>query len=316
MHKTDFRVNLYRGDFQIRNVPEKCMKQESSEKRFTRRVLPFIAAAILMPVAALCYKALNTAAGRVAGDFFYPYLQAVKMPVRFLSDKTLLFCSRTELAARVEHLSQVNSRLAAQASTAIELMRENENLRRQLKLKPKAGWRYINAQVLLRDPLRWQEHLTIDRGSRDGIYPGCAVIIADFNGNPVLAGVVSTTGRHTSVVNTVYNPLLRISGCVGGRAVGFLNGSEKHGSGRSVPIDYLPADRISVPGEAVMTTGFEHRIPGGIKIGELSAVSPRNPLIFDNTLGGGTVDVSLDPNLLRFVTVAVPDDPDLEGKNR
>ena len=292
------------------------MKQESNKKQFTRKVLPFLAAAVLLPVGALCYQALRTAAGRVAGDFFYPYLQALKMPVRFLSDKTLLFCSRTELAARVEHLSRVNNRLSAQAASAVELLRENENLRRQLKLKPKVGWRYINAQVLLRDPLRWQEHLTIDCGSRDGIFPGCAVIVADASGNPVLAGVVSTTSGHTSVVNTVYNPLLRISGCIGGRAVGFLNGSEKYGSGRSVPIDYLPADRRCVPGEAVMTTGFEHRIPGGIKIGELSSISSRNYLTFDNTVGGGMVDVSLDPNMLRFVTVAVPADPDLKEQGR
>ena len=290
------------------------MTQESREKHITRKLLPFLAALILLPVAILCYEALNTAAGRIAGDFFYPYLQAVRMPVRFLSDKTLLFCSRTELAARVEHLSHVNNRLAAQAASATELLRENENLRRQLKLKPKTRWRYINAQVLLRDPMRWQEHLTIDCGSRDGVFPGCAVIVADFDGNPVLAGVISSTGRHSSVVNTVYNPLLRISGCVGGRAVGFLNGSDKHGSGRSVPIDYLPSDRVCVPGEAVMTTGFEHRIPGGIKIGELSAISTRTPLMFDSVHGTGTVNVSFDPNLLRFVTVAVPTDPDLEDK--
>ena len=291
------------------------MKQESSKKRFTQKVLPFLAAAVLLPVAVLCYKALYTASGRVAGDFFYPYLQALKMPVRFLSDKTLLFCSRTELAARVEHLSRINNRLSVQAASAVELLRENESLRRQLKLKPKVGWRYINAQVLLRDPLRWQEHLTIDCGRNEGIYPGCAVIVADPVGNPILAGVVSAAGKHTSVVNTVYNPLLRISGCIGGRVVGFLNGSEKHGNGRSVPIDYLPADRLCVPGEAVMTTGFEHRIPGGIKIGELSAISSRNPLTFDSTLGSGMMNVSLDPNMLRFVTVAVPADPDLEDRN-
>ena len=125
------------------------MTQESREKHITRKLLPFLAALILLPVAILCYEALNTAAGRIAGDFFYPYLQAVRMPVRFLSDKTLLFCSRTELAARVEHLSHVNNRLAAQAASATELLRENENLRRQLKLKPKTRWRYAICSISL-----------------------------------------------------------------------------------------------------------------------------------------------------------------------
>ena len=290
------------------------MTKENKERRFARKVLPFLVAVLLIPVAVLCYSALRTSVIRVAGDFFYPYLAAVKMPVRFLSDKTLLFCTRTELAARLEHLTKVNNRLALQAAAAIELMRENEVLRSQLKLKPVNRWRYVNAQVLLRDPLRWQEHLTIDRGSDDGIYPGCAVIVSDFNNNPIFAGVISSTSKHTSVVNTIYNPLLKMSGTVGSRAVGFINGTDRHGSGRNVPIDYLPSDEKCVPGESVMTTGLEHRIPGGIKIGELISVSEQNHLISESTLVSGVVRASFDPNMLRFVTVTVPDDPDLPEK--
>ena len=287
------------------------MTQESKEKRTAKRLLPVLTAVVLVPAAVLCYSALKTLSERAAGDFFYPYFMAVRIPVRFLSDKTLLFCSRTELAARVEHLTKINAKLAAQAAAAVELMRENEALRKQTKLRPRSRWRYVNAQVLLRDPLRWQEHMTIDRGRKDGIYPGCAVIVTDHNSTPVLAGVVSTCAEHSSVVNTVYNPLLKISGVVGSRAVGFINGSDRHGNGRNVPIDYLTGNAVCVPGEAVMTTGFEHRIPGGIKIGELLSLSEYNHVMSDGSFLSGVVKVSFDPDLLRFVTVAVPEDPDL-----
>lgn len=287
------------------------MKQEQKEQRISKKILPVLAAVVLVPAAALCYPALKNLVTRWAGDFFYPYLTAMKMPVRFLSDKTLLLCSRTELAARVEHLARENSRLAAQAASAVELMRENDSLRHQMKLRPRSRWKYINARVLLRDPLRWQEHIVIDKGSSEGIYPGCAVIVAGHNGIPVLAGVISTAGRHTSVVNTVYNPLLKISGAAGARTVGFINGSERHGSGRNIPIDYMTSSTKCVPGEAVMTTGFEHRIPGGIKIGELVTVTAQNQMMSDGSFASGMVRASFDPDLLRFVTVAVPDDPDL-----
>ena len=292
------------------------MTRENKEKRIAKRLLPVLSAVVLVPVAALCYSALKNISARVAGDFFYPYLMSVKMPVRYLSDKTLFFCSRTELAARVEHLTKINTKLAVQAASAIELMRENEELRRQMKFRPRSRWRYVNAQVLLRDPLRWQEHMTIDKGSKDGIYPGCAVVVTGAGSTPVLAGVVSSCSRHSSVVNTVFNPLVKISGAVGSKAVGFVNGSDRHGSGMSVPIDYLTGNVQCVPGEAVMTTGFEHRIPAGIKIGELLSISTRNQVIADNSFVSGMVRVSFDPNLLRFVTVAVPDDPDLGEKSK
>lgn len=283
------------------------MEQENNEKRMIRKIFPLLIALVMIPVAAAGYRAVYRIVGRSAGDFFYPYLQAAKIPVRFLSDKTLLFSTRTELAARVEHLSRVNTQLAAQAASAGELMRENSVLRSRLKLKARPQWKYINASVLLRDPLRWQEHLTIDRGTRDGVQPGCAVIICDASSTPVLAGVVSSAGLHTSVVNTVYNPLVRISARIGGKSVGFINGSGRHGSDGSVPIDYLPANSSCLPGEAVVTTGFEHRIPGGIKIGEFSALAMSDPVLFDSPSRSGAVKVSFDPNMLRFVTVAVPD---------
>ena len=285
---------------------EITMEHENQEKRIFRKILPILIALILLPVVAAGYRALYTVIGRAAGDFFYPYLQAARIPVRYLSDKTLLFSSRTELAARVEHLSKVNAQLSAQAASAVELMRENGRLRAQLKLKVPANWLYINAQVLLRDPLRWQEHLTIDKGSSDGVVNGCAVIICDHSGTPVLAGVISSVGRHTSIVNTVYNPLLRLSARIGGKSVGFINGSGRHGTEGTVPIDYLPGNTSCMPGEAVVTTGFEHRIPGGIKIGEFSAVSQSDPVIFDTPSRSGTVRVSFDPNMLRFVTVTIP----------
>ena len=142
------------------------MSLENGEKRFVKKVLPLLAALLLIPVGAVCYRILRTVSERAAGDFFYPYIKAVRMPVRILSDRTLLLCSKAELAARVEHLSIVNSQLASRVAGTGELVRENERLRGLLKLKPRMNWRYVNARVLLRDPLRWQEHMTIAGGKK------------------------------------------------------------------------------------------------------------------------------------------------------
>ena len=288
------------------------MAENREEKKLTGRMLPILLALALIPVAAIVYQAITPALSRAASDFFYPYLKAAKIPVSVLSDKTLLFFSKIELAARVEHLMRINNQLATQAVSAAELMRENDRLRRLAGLKARPRWRYINAQVLLRDPLRWQEHINIDRGEKDGIRVGCAVVVADASTVPVLAGVVSSVGKNTCVVNTLYNPLLKLSGNVGNKSVGFINSSDRRGTGRLVPIDYLPGNSGCQPGEAVVTTGFEHRIPGGIKIGELASISEHRPVVYDGPFRSGFINVAFDPNALRFVTVITPEEENME----
>ncbi len=288
------------------------MAQNTEDKKFSKRLIPVLLALVMIPVAAVVYQAVAPAVRRAASDFFYPYIKAAKIPVSVLSDKSLLFFSKPELAARVEHLMRINNQLATQAVSAAELMRENDRLRRLAGLKARPRWRYVNARVLLRDPLRWQEHITIDRGEKDGIRNGCAVVVADSSSVPVLAGVISSVGKNSSVVNTVYNPLLKLSGRVGNKSVGFINSSDRRGTGRLVSIDYLPGNSGCQPGEAVVTTGFEHRIPGGIKIGELASVSEHRPVVYDGPFRSGFVRVTFDPNALRFVTVITPEKENME----
>ena len=288
------------------------MTLKSDDKNFSGRLIPILLTLVAIPVAAAVYQAVAPAVRRAASDFFYPYIKVAKIPVSVLTDKTLLFFTKTELAARVEHLVRINNQLATQAVSAAELMRENDRLRRLAGLKARPHWRYVNAQVLLRDPLRWQEHIVIDRGEKDGIRNGCAVVVADLSSVPVLAGVISSVGKNTSIVNTVYNPLLKLSGKVGNKSVGFINATNRRGTGRLVPVDYLPGNSECQPGEAVVTTGFEHRIPGGIKIGELASVSERRPVVYDGPFRSGFVKVSFDPNSLRFVTIITPEKENME----
>lgn len=83
----------------------------------------------------------------------------------------------------------VNRRLSAEAAEAKEFEEENLQLRRLLKLDPPAAWRYVAAEVILRDPVLWNEHFTIDRGSRDGLTKGS-------RGHQRHAGREADSGRH------------------------------------------------------------------------------------------------------------------------
>ena len=127
------------------------------------------AAGVALLIAYAGYRTLRPGAGRFFGDFFYPYLAVARFAGDQVSNRSLLAYSRPELAAQVEKLMAVNRRLSAEAAAAKEFEEENLQLRRLLKLDPPAAWRYVAAEVILRDPVLWNEHFTIDRGTAAGV---------------------------------------------------------------------------------------------------------------------------------------------------
>ena len=278
------------------------MQENNNEKK---NIL-FQAAAVvfLLLIALAVYHALRPGMGRLAADFFYPYLRISRVAVHAISDQTLLTFTRMELASRLEQQQYLNKTLSLQAAAAAELLRENQTLRNFIGIRPPRNWNYITAEVMLRDPLLWLEQFTIDRGSQDGIQPGDAVLDVPEDGIPVLAGIISSCGKRNSEVITVYNPEFCFSAAIGPkRVIGFINAGSRLGSDGRIPVGYLPPAEEPVPGSAVFTTGFEKQIPGGIKIGELDYLEELNPLFSSANRNSGLIRPAFNPNRLRFVLV-------------
>lgn len=251
------------------------------------------------------YHAVRPGLRRFAADFFYPYLRLSRQTVNTLSNHALLSFSKLELAARLEQLQKLHEAKTLQAAAAAELLRENQELRRYAGLKAPANWNYITAEVMLRDPLLWQEHFSISKGSEDGLESGDAVIDVSESGIPVLVGVIGNCGKHNSDVMTVYNPDFCFSAGIGPeRIIGFVNAGGRQGSQGNIPVGYLNSADIPQVGSAVFTTGFEKRIPAGIKIGELCKVEESHPLFSSTNRISGLIRPSFNPNRLRFVIIA------------
>lgn len=266
-----------------------------------------IAAAVLILLLTFAgYRTLRRSAGLVFGDFFYPYLAVSKSAVDRLSDQTLLLYSRPELAARVEQLMLVNRQLGAHAAEAGNLRRENEELRRAAGLAPESGWRYLICEIITRDPLLWNEHFTVNRGSADGVTAGAAAMTVTPDGRPILAGVVDQVGRHVSTVMTVFSPGLRISAALpGADASCVINAGERQPLSGFVSIGLLPAHLRYTPSEALFTTGYERNIPRGIKIGELESVE-ESPSRFSHRLHlTGLMTPAAQLNSIRFLVLAL-----------
>lgn len=277
--------------------------QENNDKR--PLLFHFGAVFLLVLLLFTVYHAVRPGLKRFASDFFYPYLRLSRQTVNTLSNHALLSFSKLELAARLEQLQKLHEATTLQAAAAAELLRENQELRRYAGLKVPENWKYITAEVMLRDPLLWQEHFSISKGSDDGLEAGDAVIDVSESGIPVLVGVLGSCGKHNSEVMTVYNPDFCFSAGIGPeRIIGFVNAGGRQGNRDNIPVGYLNSADIPQVGSAVFTTGFEKRIPAGIKIGELSKVEESHPLFSSTNRISGLIRPSFNPNRLRFVIIA------------
>ena len=216
------------------------------------------------------FNVVRYALARFADGFFYPYVK-LSTPSEKLTDPSLLMADKHDLAARVERLTATNRELALQGQSAAALMEENRRLRTMLGLRERTSPRYTVAGLILRDPLHFSAGFTIDKGSRDGVLPGAAVVDVNANGQLLLVGVITEVGARTSKVTTIVNDSLRISGEVSSnRQVGFTNAGDVVPEAGTIRFGMLPFREDYIQGNIVTTTGFERGIPPGIKIGELN----------------------------------------------
>ena len=252
------------------------------------------------------YRMLRVGFGRICDDFMYPYLRLSRVSSSRLSDLSLLSYSRRELAEKLEALQEQNRDLALQAALAGSLLQENADLRRKAGYVPPPEWRALRAEVVKRDPMKWRERFTLDRGEADGVTSGAAVIDIGADGRAQFIGVIERVGRHTSTVMTLYSGVLRISARVGQRSVGFVNAaSSPRGDGR-VPIGYLPGGVHYICGDVVVTTGFERGIPAGLVIGELDSVEDSGAEFSGRPYRSGRIRPAADLDHVRLVIVTVP----------
>ena len=245
---------------------------------------------------------------RTVNNFFAPYLSLNNAAGSLLADQTLKLRSRSALAEEVEKLRKQNLELIMQNDQNKRFARENRQLRAMLDLPVAPGYDHVACDVVLRDPWMWESGFTINRGSRDGMQEGLAVIapVPDKSGKAVLLGVIESVNKYSAHVISVLNPEVRISVWLPeSGAVGFLNAGtvEKTSSGTAA-VGFLPANRTFVLNELIYTTGFEAAIPAGLGLGSLESIAPAS-LPFGNRLyRHGAMRPAGDLERLRSVIVA------------
>ncbi|NLM52017.1 MAG: rod shape-determining protein MreC [Firmicutes bacterium] len=228
---------------------------------------------LLLVLAVLLVLAASTA-HRQGVSFPEEVLQVIVAPVQGAFQR--LTVTVKEFAATLKNfrqLKQENEELRQKLAEAItlearlnELRKENARLRRMLELKEATTYDLIAAEVIARDPARWFDTVTINKGSIHGVREKMAVITTDgLIGNilavtPTTAQVLLLTDSRRGVAVAAMVQRSREPGEVGV----VENDPGKPGLLR---IKDLPREANILPGDTIISSGLGGVFPKGFVIG-------------------------------------------------
>ncbi|MFM9105667.1 MAG: rod shape-determining protein MreC [Chloroflexota bacterium] len=182
--------------------------------------------------------------------------------------------------------------------------REMEQLRLQARLQQeKPAWKMLQARVVGSDPTGQQLFMTIDKGSRDGIEEGMAVVAQ----GPNYVGQVSQVWDRTAKVMLIIDSSQTVGATLEGGADGVVYGLSRRGGW--LDMRHLDRDEVIAPGELVLTNDSPSlrtsRVPGGLIIGRAdTAQTTRDPQADSQTV---QVVPQVNYEKLQVVTVVLTD---------
>ena len=166
-----------------------------------------------------------------------------------------------QLKAQVASLQAQNAQLQGQAN-------ENKQLREVLGLKQQhPGWKTLQASVVNPDPTNLQKFITIDKGAKDGIKKGMAVVDPYF-----YVGQVTDVQDHSARVMLIIDQSQQVGAQLQGSGTdGIIYGMWQRG-GR-LELRHLDRDVVPKVGDVVITSDKSDsstaQVPGDIIIGKV-----------------------------------------------
>lgn len=167
-------------------------------------------------------------------------------------------------------------RLAQYEARNQELASENQMLRRELGMRTHASQPLLAAEVIGRDPNNWFRTVVLNRGTRDGVKQGMAVV--NWQG---LVGKVLTVTSHTATVQLLIDPGF---GSDPGFAAGAktVEGEQAHimtQAGARVRVNFYSREPKVQVGQPVYTSG-QAVLPGDLLVGWVESIGNDGVLTF------------------------------------
>lgn len=222
-----------------------------------------------------------TMAERLLQESIAPLQNGLSGLKRGLSTVSTGLENKQELARQLAQVKKQNDALSLENQQLREYKAETERLRILLDYRQAHQEQYelLAARVIGRHPNNWFELITIDKGTRDGINPGMAVINADG-----LVGRVSSVSYNSSQVTLITDHEMAVGAIVQNsrETQGIIEGMGEANMLRMINIPYY--SKISQY-EKVVCSGLSQFYPKGIQIGYVQTIEKEaNGLLLTATI--------------------------------
>jgi rod shape-determining protein MreC len=181
------------------------------------------------------------------------------------------YVSLFNLQEENDRLKAENAQLSAEVAAREEESHENERLRQMVGLRERApAVKMLFAEVIGTSPSPLFRSIRIDRGSRDGIELGAAIVshegvvgrVAKLSENYADVILLVDSNSSTDVLVQRTRARARIRG---------LGGDD----GLGIEVQYLARTADVQPGDALITSGLSQAFPKGLLVGRVMSVEKR-----------------------------------------
>ena len=251
-----------------------------NKKRFDKRyllILVVVAIALVLVVLATSLKEnrdLNPIE-KVTKDVGTVVLKVVSAPFNFISDTIDSIVEKNDLYDKYKELKNKEEQVDAIISQNDNLRNEVNKLKETLDLNSILSDKvYMNATVVTRNIGYWYDEITIDKGSKNGIEKGMAVV------NPKgLIGQITKVSNYSSTVKLLSNENMsdKISVKIkvnDGYVYGLI--SQYDSKTNTYTVEGI-SENVDINKNAdVVTTGMGTIFPSGLMVGKVEKVTTDN----------------------------------------
>jgi len=254
---------------------------------------------------------------RFTFDFYHPFFVPIQKVENMTAKQALMLQNKTLLVDELLRFQQLNEKIFTELNLLHEVKKENTELKDLLGLKSKTGYKPLFAEIFRRDPGLWNATCFINKGSSDGIIPGCVVLCRiprKKNSEYVFAvvGRVFKVSKYESQIETVISQNCRLSVILKhSMAAGILEGGVISNETPLLNVTKLPAFKTYFAGEAVVTSGLSrYTTPPSLLVGYIAGTEKKpNIQIVTNLYATAKVIPAVDFAKLHYLVVLIPKPP-------
>lgn len=208
--------------------------------------------------------------------------------------------NKIDLTKKVDELEGQIVELTKENIGLKKMEEENMVLRGYLDFLTINQYKYVMSNVVARGEAAnisdRTEVITIDKGSRDGVFLGLAVVSSDG----VIIGKVSDVKENSAQVFLTNNEKCKLAASVFNtdKTSGITEGD----MGLTVRMEFIPQDQKIEKNDVIVTSGLEQFVPRGLIIGKVMEVDRESNELWQKAV----IEPMVDLNNLIVVSVLLP----------